>query len=690
MELIYTYHPIWIFIALFLAFSYAYLFYRRGEVLNEISPALKWILRVFRFISVFIISILLLGIILENYKFKSVKPIIFIANDASESIIQAKDSNDIKNKLVGELNNLSNSLSEKFEVVNYSFGESVNAGFDSLFSHQFTDVSLLFNQIYNQYANRHVGAIILASDGIYNTGNNPIYTIDNKLDIPIYTIGLGDTTRHQDVSIHSITYNEIAFLGNQFPVEVEINQNDYKGKSVSIQIFEGNKKIANKNINFQFKDELIKSQFILNANNSGYRKYSVSVSELENEFTLKNNHKNFYIEVIDARQKILLTYSVLHPDISALNFALSQNKNYELSIKHIDELENGLNKYDLIIVHNFQNGNGELNQIIKTNSTPILNIIGANSNLSVLSKMNIGFSGSGNNIEDVKFNYNSDFSEIEFEKETIKIWESAPPLQAPIGDLNFSKSISTLASKKIGNLSINSPLLYFSQKNDLNYGVIIGEGIWKWRLFDQIKNQSTKRFEHFFSKIVNYIAIKENKDPFKIDIENEYLENESVNIKAQVYNAAYDLINTSNVSFKLLDESGKVFDYSFFKSENAYQLKLGKLPEGIYSWEAKTIISDKNYYKKGSFIVKAIQLESLTIQANHRLLKNLSSKTNGAFYLQNDLNLLSENLLNKEELVPITYQEKSFDDLIDYKWLFFLIVILLFVEWFIRKYQGGY
>ena len=94
--------------------------------------------------------------------------------------------------------------------------------------------------------------------------------------------------------------------------------------------------------------------------------------------------------------------------------------------------------------------------------------------------------------------------------------------------------------------------------------------------------------------------------------------------------------------------------------------------------------------KKGTFLVKEMKIEFLNSVANHQILRSIAKQSNGEFYFNNELNQLADNLLQRDDLVTVVYQEKTFDDLIDYKWLFVLIVLLLSIEWFMRKYHGAY
>ena len=689
MNLIFSYHPIWIFVALAIAGLYTFVLYKKSTLLIDVSKQIKLLLSVIRFTTVFIISLLLLGITLEHFISKTEKPLIFIAHDVSESIIQNKDSSFIKNEYQASLNILSTQLEEKFDVITYKFSNTINDNIKSNYSGKLTDISKVLDQIYSQYSNKNIGAIILSTDGIYNTGSNPIYSANRKTYIPIYTIGLGDTNEVKDCRIDNIFNNDIAFLGNKFPVEISISQTDFSSKKMTVGIYLQNKLIQSQTINFKKDKEQHKLNFILNATKIGFVKYTVKIKELEGEFTYKNNTSNFYIDIIDGRQKIALAYSGIHPDLSALNYVIENNKNYEVNLIQYKDLTN-INTYDLIICHNYENQNESLNDFIKNGKKPVLFIVGASTNFNDLSKLNIGLTGKSNKSEDVMFSMNGQFNTILYPPNISNLLSSAPPLKSPFGNFKFSKSIDVLAYQKIGNIKLDNPLIYFNKKNAVKYGVIMGEGIWRWRLFDQFKNNTTDNFEFLFSKIISYLAIKENKTPFKTHLKNEYTESENIIVLSEFYNASYDLINTNEIEFRLTNENNKLFTYNFFKTTNAYKLDLGRLPQGIYKWSSSMEFNTKTYRNSGSFLIKEVKTELLNNTANHRLLRNISENTNGSFYYPNQLNTIALDINSRDDIVTVSYKEKSFKDLIDYKWILFLILSLLFIEWFIRKFNGGY
>ena len=54
------------------------------------------------------------------------------------------------------------------------------------------------------------------------------------------------------------------------------------------------------------------------------------------------------------------------------------------------------------------------------------------------------------------------------------------------------------------------------------------------------------------------------------------------------------------------------------------------------------------------------------------------------------LNLLSitDELDKNEQIKTISYEDRKYEELINFKWLFALILLLLSVEWFLRKRNG--
>ena len=161
-------------------------------------------------------------------------------------------------------------------------------------------------------------------------------------------------------------------------------------------------------------------------------------------------------------------------------------------------------------------------------------------------------------------------------------------------------------------------------------------------------------------------------------------------INAEFYNSSLERITEPSISFVLTDEKGDKVNYEFAKGTIDYKLSLGKLKSGKYDWVARTSFDGKKYEKTGVFVVTDISLENLESSANHNLLNQMADKANGGFYRLDQTEKLLKDIGERNDIVKITSEKSSFVELIDYKWIFFLLIILLGIEWFVRRRAGSY
>ena len=230
--------PIWFsLLCLLLGAFYAWLFYRSENRFEEVPEWQKRLMAACRFMLVSVLSFLLLSPMVRNITREVEKPVIIIAQDNSASIINKRDSSAFIKTYADDLKKLINELSTNYEVRSYSFGDKVKDKIDFDFGDKETNFSTLYDELNVQFANRNVGAVVIASDGLYNEGSNPVYG-PTGLKVPVYTIALGDTNVHKDLVLSSIKHNRIAFLGNAFPLEVVVDAYQCPGEKTMLTVLE--------------------------------------------------------------------------------------------------------------------------------------------------------------------------------------------------------------------------------------------------------------------------------------------------------------------------------------------------------------------------------------------------------------------------------------------------------------------
>jgi hypothetical protein len=683
--------PIWFSVfCVLLGAVYAFVLYRKEEKLNEIAPWLIQLMASFRFLLITLLAFLLLSPFIKTRFTKVEKPVIIIAQDNSLSILLNKDSIFYQNEYLQKLKGLKKSLAKKYEVKTYTFGDALTEGNQIDYSKKSTDLSNTFDEIGNKFYNRNVGALILASDGIYNQGANPIY--NSGIEYPIYTIALGDTSIQKDLVLKEVVHNKITFLGNQFPVEVAAAAFQCEQRSTQLTITHNGKQLFTKEYEIGSEEFLIHEDVLLEAKEVGVQHYTVSFSTIDGEVSLENNVKDIYIEVLDGRQEILILANAPHPDVKALKLSIESNENYQVNHQLIQDFDGNTAAYSLVILHQLPKKSSPALKKVLASNVSVLYILGNQSNMNTFNALNIGLNiaKSGNRFNEILPAVAANFPLFNLSKNTTKALNDMPPVVGPFGDYQTKKNGYTLLNQKIGNVETPSPLMVFFHENGKKSAVLSAEGIWKWRMQNFLKHKNHEAFNELVNKTVQFLAVKEDKSKFRVITENSYLENEEVQFNSELYNDSYELVNEPEITIDLLEENGEQYSFVFNRTSTSYVLNAGILPAGFYTYKANVTYGAKDFIESGQFQIKELLLEANNTVANHQVLQNIAQKFGGKLFYPNQLNELSDSINANKDIASILYEENDLKELINLKWIFFVLLALLSLEWFLRKRNGAY
>lgn len=688
--------PSWLVIlCLAMGIIYAGALYFRDRFNKNYGSQLAALLGFLRFAAVFIISFFLLKPLVKSTSNTEEKPIIVLAQDNSKSIIVGGDSSFYNQQYLKDFNLLKEKLSEKFDVQSFSFGDKVASGIDSIqYDEELTDFSALQNAINSKFSGRNLGAVVIASDGIYNKGSNPLYAF-NAIKAPIYTIALGDTTVKKDALIAEVNANRLAYLNNRFPISIRAEGRKAKGEKALVEVSHKGNIIFSQELIFDSNRSSKTIDIIQEASSVGLQKYTVSISRLENEITYANNKKDIYIDVLDSRQKVLILAANPHPDINALHESISNNEAYQVNTFLINKFSGNVEDYNLVIFHQLPAA-GQLgaNQILTAASKniPSLFIWGGNTDFRAYNDLQNGFQLEDyrNINSDVQASLSSTFTAFNLEEQYQQMINTAPPLNIPFGTVKTSPGAQVLVYQKVGQLITQKPLLAFNKKNEQKIGWLAGEGLWRWRINSFRQFETHEVFDGFITKMVQYLASKEDKSLFRVNGANSFAENSNVIFDAELYNSSFEPIAEKDISIVFKNEEGNEFKYTFSFNNERYHLNAGQLPVGNYTYTATVVSEGKKLKETGEFSVRALQVELTNTIADHKLLFQLASEHQGQMVYPSELIGLAEILDNNNNISTVIYESKQLDDLINFKWILALILGLLGLEWLLRKRAGTY
>jgi len=692
-------YPWWFMIfCLLLGIGYGVALYFRDKRFSDYSPILRNSLAVLRVLSVFFIAILLLSPFLKTIQEDIKNPLIVIAKDISESI---KSAANIKEQAdwTDNLKTLKQELSSSFDVKEISFGTSVYSESRDTFSDKSTNLSGVLKYIGDNFGDQNLGAVILSTDGIYNEGNNPTYG-DPAFTAPIYSIALGDTIQKKDLFFQNILHNKIAYLGDKFTIQVDISAFNCANATskLSLEMVNGNQvqKLAEEIISINNTSFYATKSFNIDAAQTGVIRYRLRLASVAGEYNLANNTKEFFVEVLDARQKVLLCGNAPHPDLAALKNIINQNTNYSVEIAYVDELRNNVADYNLVIFHNLPSEKSDITGIVATlnrNTIPAIYVVGLQTSLAKFNQVQnvISILGNSRNSEEIQGEFNPGFSQFTTSEDLKNKLKLFPPLVAPFGEYRPQGTSTIYLFQNIKKIKTNYPLLAFNEQNGIKTGVFVGEGIWKWRLIDHLQHKNYNLVSELVNKSIQLTTLKTDKRKFRVATsKNLYRDNEQILFDAQLYNDSYEMVNEPDVKLIIKNETGKEFRYNFSKTLNYYTLNADLFPSGSYSYQASTIYNGKENTASGKFNVESVQLEQFDITARHGLLKRLAEMYNGKMLYPTDIASLRETLTANSSIKPVLYESKTTIPLVHLKWIFFFILGLLSTEWFLRRYFGNY
>jgi len=671
--------------------------YFRDKLLNE-HRILRPALFVLRSILLSALALLLLGPLWKGLLTRTEKPIIIYLEDVSNSVTTFTSADDL-DSYKSQRKEILTDLSGDFEVERYRFGAGVVEWTDSVNGKdKATNISQALNDVLEVHSHQNVGAVIIATDGIYNQGFNPTYS-NLSSGTSIYSIAMGDSSQTRDLFVQALQYPKVVYLGDQFQLDVEWGAYNLKGRNIQVVITdEDGKEIIRKSHALDQNEQFGRESVVIDAGKPGIRKFYVRLSSGVTEDVSGNNSQTAYVEVLDGRKNVLMVYSGPHPDIKAIASVIEENKNYEVTVQSIRQLDQRVEDYDLVLLHGLPNGQNAvtsqsvLSKCVQAGKSVAV-IITQGTDLAALNDWQsiLKIQSTGQEPNEVQALLNIDFNDFQLPDGLNESLRHYPPIITPFAEYEAGPNSRTILYQRLDDINTGYPLIISGQQDASRVMIVAGEGLWRWRMMEYARKETTETFDKFVNQLIQYVTIKEDKRKFRLFVNSNLTwENEAIFFNAELYNANFELLNEPEVSLSVNGSDGNTYDFVMDRTLNGYKLDAGLLPVGSYTATAKSSWSGERYASNVRFTVREVQLETLNKQADHEMLFNLSDKSGGKLYHISEMNVLTTDINADVNLKPVLYNSEKTTSLLDFKWIFFILLGLLSIEWVVRKWLGGY
>ncbi|MFM7724023.1 MAG: hypothetical protein ACKO7O_04450 [Bacteroidota bacterium] len=413
-----SYSLFWVLLLLPLSFGLAWYFYRDNSWLKTQSKTVQRILPVLRGLGLFLLMLMLLKITLLLNQSTVERPALITLLDNSSSIKRFEDSGSIAQQLNKFKEKVNDQFGNRYDLYFYSIGSQIKENGEVLLNEEESNLELAFKHLSEQYLNRNIGAVLFATDGNYNTGDNPTYAAEQLSLTPIISLGIGDTTPKRDHLIGNMYYNDVVFLNDIFPIEVDIEAFKIKNTKAVVRLINQGKTIQSKTVEYKNEPYAFRQVgFQVEAQKTGFQAYTVSIEYLQGEHSRTNNSKTCYVEIIDSRNSICFVATAPHPDLAAMRSAAESNENYQTTVETPQTVLNKKMKPDLVVWHgpNLPNDQPTIDYFIK-NKIPVLFVIPGNVSNGTINGLDLfNFSNQRGQLDEVQASLNAWFTSFELQ-----------------------------------------------------------------------------------------------------------------------------------------------------------------------------------------------------------------------------------------------------------------------------------
>ncbi len=648
----------------------------------------KWyqLLISYRIIIFFILGIMLLNPVINfsGEKEKKLDWAIFIDNSASIKYHQIPSINAVQ---LG-IQSLVNQLSEKnISYQLYQFADKIQkVNTPKLIGNGVTtNIGILPEKI-KQIENQIAGAVII-SDGLITEGKNPIKDFQ-QFDFPIHTIGIGEGSKLVDVMIESIDIPTVVLKSDWVDVNITIQSVGNIGDRLSVSLYnnselQGSKHIrlmgmeSKKDVNFRFRPKEI-----------GKQQYEVRISSVEDEIDIQNNRQEFSLLVLKDQYKVALLTGSPNKNTSVLKRKLKNNPRVALdhfiritetrfrpAIKSFWE-----SPYELIIFDNYpikplsSDFVRILGKKLLSNQSALFLILGPNQSIVSLNGITsiLGVVTEDSTIESNRFYW-------EFLDEQIDAGGNFPPLKQSILISGKEASSDTLAVSEKG-----WPLWLRNQNGNIRTMIWASPELNTLYFHDQKLSQEGS-FSAIWNQAISWLLKSggEHENFFRLN-KNRYQQGEMVQITGtQPFEKTQN--ETENIIINVMHGSTDIItrDISYNIEEQRWIGEFRAPGPGEYNYSIQ-LGSNQDSIQTGTFQILESQIELNQVYLNKKLLATISNSTNGQFFVWGSRDSLF-NKINPEVRREFKAEIIKFNES---RVLLIIMILLLCIEWFIRRNRG--
>jgi uncharacterized membrane protein len=690
----------------------------------------------------------LLGPAIVENRVAKLRPPLTILIDTSESMAFTANSKPtpegkpgksridiVKEKLLDGKESLIHKLSREYDLRLYRFGTSLEPiSPDSVAQLKATDQGTRFLELLQAAAKDAApqSAFLIFSDGITN-GDKKTFDGAPALPIPVFAVGVGDTEGFTDARIADLRAPEFAFRGREFKVDLTIQVSGLKGKTLPLYFNRGKNLITSRTVSVDTDPFEQKITLSFTPRDLGTHSFNVAIPNQPGEQITGNNQKEFKVDVQRDKIRILTLSGSPAWNYRFLRMAMKQDPLIELvsfvflrtPTDSVDVPENQLSlipfpiddifleelkNFDVVVfddfshrayfnpvyldkVRDFVRDGGGLAMFGGSRSFDA----GGYADSSLKDVLPIELDGKGSYQTQTVVRPVLTMSGkahpvtrlLPDPKANEEAWSKMPPLTA----LNRIRAARGETLLSAGDGSEGAPLLTVGRYGKGRTLALMSDEAWRWNFIAVGNRETPQNHLKLIRQAVRWLAQEPSFEQVQIRPIPPSRPGEKVAIKLRVLKDDFTPTGQASVQLRVTGPDGDplLISTTADSAEGEYTGDFTPTKEGSYRVEAEASLAGKALGKdKTSFSIIFPYGETDDGRPRPELLKKIAETSHGAFFSINDWNekTFDQIAAKLESQAPSQIVERRQTRLWSTMWPFALVLVLLGVEWWMRRTWG--
>ena len=614
-----------------------------------------------------------------------------------------------------------------------------------------TDIPAALNETLDNLQGVPLSGVVLFSDGADASGEDITKLAFRMRDrkVPVHTVGIGSPEGIKDIEVVKVDAPRTA--EEDFPVEIwaTVQRKGYGPREITLRLRDENRvvKTFNVNLNKERPTRRIRIKFI--PRNPGTQKYMVEIPAEDDEAVPQNNTKKFLLKVAPSKRvKILYVDGGIRDQIGLIRRALEKDPNIQLTLRYFtSETTIGgssegtghkfdlyptskevLFDYDAIILGNIAASKFTKQQLentaefIRTRgggflmlggkyslgnhkmedsyiNTPIAQVLPVELELGAPPAPTPTVRRFSTTRRDRRSSIPKYALQLTAEgkadplmvladepRENVQRWEKMPTLAGYSRVQRAKAGATVLAVHPTDRNDFGNRILIAT--HNYNAGrvmVFTPVRSWNWQMHLSHEDDSHERFWRQTAKWLTTVQ----KDRLKLDIpKTSYALKEAVIINATAYDHQFELTNQAKVRAIITDENGRKRELSLEQvlgQDGLYTARFIPPRRGEYRVTLVGTLGGKSLGEQsGLFEVAESYAEFTNAELNAQLLQTLANTSGGKYYTLED----ASQMVNHIPLVESATSHLVDEEVWDMPLIFAVVILLLGLEWFLRKRRG--